>query len=240
MTNSVLFARWRSSALCLAAGGLLAACATPYSEAPIASNFETTKQLKLQAASHWNAIAGDAANSIANALKLGKGCIAPTPECNMVFVREVKNPSAFAVAFRTQFITSLVNRGVNVAKVPAGSIEIDFDIQPLKFSAERRDGKFVSAAYIYAGLWALHGVWEDVSEGGSVGLALGAFDMNRWMTSDLASGPTPQHEIIVTASASSAERYLGRVTNVYYLADTDGALYKSPPRLTTMSIVGGK
>lgn len=240
MTNAIRIARWRTLAPCLAAGVLLAGCATSYSEAPIASNFATTKQQKLQAGSHWNAIAGDAADSISTALKLGKGCIAPSPECNMVFVREVKNPSAFAQAFRTQFITSLVNKGINVALIPGGSIEIDFDIQPLKFSAGRPDGKFTSAAYLYTGLWALHGIWEDVSKGVAGGVALGAFDVNRWLTSDLASGPTPRHEIIVTASASSSERYLGRVTNVYYLADTDDALYQSAPRLTTLTIVGDK
>ncbi len=239
MTEYNLIAGSRSLMLCVAAGAMLTACATPYSEAPIATNFPTTKQHKLQAGSHWNAIAADSAESIASSLRLGKGCIAPTPECNMVFVREAKNPSPFAQAFRTQFITSLVNKGINVAKMPAGTVEIDFDIQAVKFSAHRPDGTFHSATAVYAGLWALHGVWTHTSPGAAGILMTTAFDVNRWMTSELASGPTPEHEIIVTASASSSDRYLGRVTNVYYVADTDASLYRSPPLLKTMNVKGG-
>jgi hypothetical protein len=34
----------------------------------------------------------------------------------------------------------------------------------------------------------------------------------------VVAGPIPQHEVIVTVSASDATRYLGRTTNVYYVA----------------------
>ena len=33
---------------------LATACATPHAPAPLATNFETSKQHKLQAAAHWN------------------------------------------------------------------------------------------------------------------------------------------------------------------------------------------
>ena len=242
MDKSNLMRRSQSMVLCVAAGVMLMACATPYSEAPIATNFLTTKQHKLQAGSHWNAIAADTAESVANSVKLGKGCIAPTPECNLVFVREVRNPSQFARAFRTQFITSLVNKGINVALTPAGAFEIDFDIQAVRFSPRRPDGTFYSATAIYAGLWAMHGLWTDTSPGAAGVLAVGAFDVNRWITAELASGPTPDHEIIITASATRNDRYLGRVTNVYYVAGTDAWLYSSPPPvpvLRTLSVTGG-
>lgn len=242
MTENDRMPRSGSLALCAMVGALLSACATPYSETPIPTNFMTTKQQKLQAGSHWSAIADDAAESIVNSLKLGKGCIAPTPTCNLVFVRESKLNMPFAQAFRTQFITSLVNRGINVSKVPAGSVEVDFDIQAVKFSANRPDGSFHSATAIYGGLWALHGTWVHASPGAAGALAVGAFDVNRWMTSDLASGPTPQFEVFVTASASSADRYLGRVTNVYYVADSDASLYlhRPAPVLTKMPVKGGE
>lgn len=238
MTKNHRAAAFGSLLLSLVAGSLLVGCATPYSEAPIATNFPTTKQQKLQAGSHWNAVAADAATSLANALKLGKGCIAPVPECNTIFVRDVKVPTEFATAFRTQFITSLVNRGVNVAKSSTGAIEVDFDLQPLKFTGQRPDGKFTSAAAIYGGLWVLHGAWQEVSEGGSVGLALGAFDAYRWHTSEFSAGPTPENEVIVTVSASTADRYLGRVTNVYYFSATDESLYQPKAALTAIPVKG--
>ena len=48
---------------------MIAGCATPYSEAPLATNFPSSKQPKLQAAAHWNAIAGDVAKQLADHLK---------------------------------------------------------------------------------------------------------------------------------------------------------------------------
>lgn len=229
-------------ALALLGGVALSACATNYSEAPIATNFATTHQQKLQAGSHWNAISNDAAESIIASLKLGKGCIAPMPECDRVFVKPAKDSTPFAQAFRTQFITSLVNRGVNVVKTPAGAKEIEFDIQVVKFSPDRLDGKFTSATAIYNGLWAMRGLWVSASPGAAGELAVIAFDANRWLTSELASGPTPQHEVIVTVSASTADQYLGRTTNVYYVADTDQSLYvpKPEPVLRTLSVKGGE
>jgi hypothetical protein len=76
------------SASALLQAWLLTACATPYSEAPTATNFPSSKQLKLQAGSHWNAIADNAAGTLINSLKLGKGCIAPQPECDRVYVKQ--------------------------------------------------------------------------------------------------------------------------------------------------------
>ncbi|MEF8700132.1 MAG: hypothetical protein V5B32_00605 [Candidatus Accumulibacter sp. UW26] len=226
--------------LALCAGVTLVACATPYSEAPIATSFTTTRQLKLQAGSHWNAIAEHAAGSLMESLRLGKGCIAPQLECERIYVRGPAQPSDFAQAFRTQFITSLVKSGVTVARNPGGAIEVDFDIQVVKFSPHRPDGTFNSATVIFGGLWALEGLWVHTSPGAAGALALAAFDANRWLTSELAAGPIPQHEVIVTVSASDATRYLGRTTNVYYVADTDQMLYRTPAVLSTISVSGGE
>lgn len=42
-----------------------------------------------------------------------------------------------------------------------------------------------------------------------------------------ASGDTPQYELIVTAATTDNNRYLGSVSNVYYVADSDAWLYSS-------------
>lgn len=228
--------------LAIGASAILAACATQYSEAPIPSNFATTKQVKLQAGAHWNAIAAHSAKTLIDPLRLGRGCIAPQPDCGFVYVQLPKEASAFAQAFRTQLITSFVNEGVNVAKQPAGATEVDFDIQIVKFSPRRLDGTFTSATAIYAGLWALDGLWVGTSPGAAGALAAVAFDATRWSTSELASGPTPQYEVIITISASDATQYLGRATNVYYIADSDEMLYKAAtaPVLHTITVRGGQ
>jgi hypothetical protein len=236
-------------ALALCTGVLLTACATPYSDTPTPTNFATSKQLKLQAGAHWNAIAQHAADSLMNSLKVGKGCVAAQPECQRVYVRAPKEASEFSQAFRTQFITALVNSGVAVAKNPGGAMEIEFDVQVVKFSPKRLPaGTFESIALIAGGVWALHGLWEHSSVGTARAVslaALAAIDAHRWLTSDIASGPTPQLEILLTVSASNAAEFLGRVTNIYYVADSDETLYQAygaanPAPLYGIPVKGGE
>jgi hypothetical protein len=224
-------------ALCV---GALSACATPYADAPTPTNFASSKQPKLQAGAHWNAIATDTAGTLMRSLSLGKGCLAAQPDCDRLYVREPAVPSQFAQAFRTSFITALVQAGVRVVKNPAGAKHIDFEIQALQFSPGRPNGVFTSATVIYAGLWGLSGVWENASPGAAGALAVGAIDAYRWLNSETAAGPTPQTEVIVTVSASDGAQYLGRATNVYYVADRDAMLYSGPPVLYNLSVKGGE
>lgn len=229
--------RWPILSALLATVG---ACATPYAEAPTPTNFPSSKQAKLQAGAHWNAIAADTAGTLTRSLSLGRGCLPAQPECDRLYVREPAVPSPFAMAFRTSFVTALVNSGVSVVKNPGGANKIvDFEIQAVQFSPGRPNGEFISATVIYAGLWGLSGVWENASPGVAGALSVGALDAYRWLSSEMASGPTPQTEIIVTVSASDTHQYLGRATNVYYVADRDAALYSGPPALYNLSVKGG-
>lgn len=217
------------SACASALVALLAACATPYSEAPLATNFASSQQSKLQAAAHWQWIAADTATTLMRNLGTGKGCLAAVPDCGPIYVRESAEPTPFARAFRTAFITTLVNRGVVVVTRPAGARQVEINVQALRFSANRPKGVFESATAVYAGGWALYGLWQGVSPGASGALAAISDDAYRWLNSEFARGPTPQSEIIVTVSLSDSAQYLGRVTNVYYVADTDESLYAQAP-----------
>ena len=70
-------------------------------------------------------------------------------------------------------------------------------------------------------------------------------DAYSWFRSEFATGETPQTEIIVTASVSDASQYLARSTSVYYVADSDQALYQATPQTTrpittpTIGVTGG-
>ena len=144
---------------------------------------------------------------------------------------------------------ALVNSGVAAAKNPGGAMEIEFDVQVVKFSPKRLPaGTFESIALIAGGVWALHGLWEHSSVGTARAVslaALAAIDAHRWLTSDIASGPTPQLEILLTVSASNAAEFLGRVTNIYYVADSDETLYQAygaanPAPLYGIPVKGGE
>ena len=286
--------------LALCASLFLTACTTPYSEAPVATNFPSSKQHKLQAGAHWNVIANDAASTLVSSIRLGKGCIAAYPDCNRLVLRPPKEPTAFAQGFHTLLATALVNQGVQLAPPDAAAAmmmpasvttttvttpaspsrvvsrktktsktsktkqrsviqrpasvqmvtmtppaplrqELEVDIQVVKFSPGRLDGRyFVSGTALSTGVWGLHGLWTQTSpQGAGVGVALGmTFDAYRWFNSEFARGPLPQLEMIVTVSALSNGIYIGRVSNLYYLSDNDLSLYV-PATPTPVYLNGG-
>lgn len=286
--------------LALCASLFLTACTTPYSEAPVATNFPSSKQHKLQAGAHWNVIANDAASTLVSSIRLGKGCIAAYPDCNRLVLRPPKEPTAFAQGFHTLLATALVNQGVQLAPPDAAAAmmmpasvttttvttpaspsrvvsrktktsktsktkqrsviqrpasvqmvtmtppaplrqELEVDIQVVKFSPGRLDGRyFASGTALSTGVWGLHGLWTQTSpQGAGVGVALGmTFDAYRWFNSEFARGPLPQLEMIVTVSALSNGIYIGRVSNLYYLSDNDLSLYV-PATPTPVYLNGG-
>ena len=89
------------------------ACTTPYSEAPVAIQFPTSKQNKLQAGAHWDAIAKDAAN-LGTSLRLGKAASPPIRIATSWRCARPRRTQEFARGFQTLLTTALVNHGVQV------------------------------------------------------------------------------------------------------------------------------
>ncbi|MFN3883789.1 MAG: hypothetical protein ACK4Q4_03390 [Rhodocyclaceae bacterium] len=208
----------------------LAGCATPYSEAPLATNFPTTKQEKIQAAAHWDIIAKDVANRLMSRLPADK---------KPLYVVQKSGASAFDRAFSNMLVSSLVASGQTVVKQPAGALSIELDTQVVRFSADRPQYKHAGAASaLVTGLWALNEV-EPTAAGALTALVF-AGDAYAWFRSEFASGETPQTEIIVTTSVSDGDRYLARSTNVYYTADTDRALYQASLPVSKIQAKGGE
>ncbi|EXI68715.1 MAG: hypothetical protein AW08_01027 [Candidatus Accumulibacter adjunctus] len=168
---------------------------------------------------------------------------AAAPACPRVFVRRPAQQTDFARGFHSALITAPLRHKVAVSHAPAGAISLDIDIQTVRFSPNRPDARFLPLSVLYAGGWAAYGVAKHAAPAaaGLAGAALaGGIDVYRWNTSDWASGPTPQTELIVTVSASDAKRYLGRVSNVYYVADRDASLYVGPPQLYDIAVGGDR
>ena len=224
------------------AGGALLACATPYGGAPVATDFPASQQRKLQAAAHWATIADRSAEALVHALATAVACPDPAALCPRVYVRPVAQQTVFAQNFRAAFLTALVRQKVAVAHTPAaGAIAIDIDVQTVRFSPDRSNGTFVPASLVYAGAWAVYGLAANATPA-AAGLAgaaiIGGADAWRWASSETASGPTPQTEVLVTVSAADATRYLGRVAAVYYAADSDAGLYTEAPPLFNVAVGG--
>jgi len=202
---------------------LAAGCATPYSEAPLATNFATSKQQKLQAASHWNLISRDVASRLSASL----------PKDAPVYINQLDDPTPFERAFNSQLITALVHNGHAVMKSPEGALRVGLDTQAVPFAADRPQYRdFGSATALGAGVWAIHDLVEYATNGAGKAAVLGlvAVDAYKWFQSEFASGETPQHEIIITTTVSDAKRYIARDTSVYYVADADRNLYLPPAK----------
>lgn len=209
----------------------LAGCATPYSEAPLATNFTTSKQPKVQAAAHWNVIANDVAKQLASSLKAKSA----SP---VLYVNQATNKTDFDRVFSSQLISALLAEGCTVQKNPAGAFAVDIDTQAVQFSANRPQYNYAGAATtLTAGVWALH---NATPAGIATAVVVGA-DAYMWFRSEFATGATPQMEIVVTASVSDSRQYLARNTSVYYVADADSGLYRAPVQMPTktINVLGG-
>jgi hypothetical protein len=220
----------RTVGAALALTAIVAGCATPYSEAPLATNFPTTKQPKVQAASHWNTIAGDVTNQISSKLA----------ERRPLYVAQSATNTAFDRAFANQLISALMSGGQTVLKSPAGALTVEFDTQVVSFSPNRPQYRHAGTATALAtGVWALSA--GEATAGAAIFATVAAADTYAWFHAEFATGETPQTEIIVTTSVTDNNRFLSRNTSVYYVADSDKALYEAvglPTR--SFKLVGGE
>lgn len=208
---------------------MLAGCATPYSEAPLATNFPTSKQEKVQAAAHWNVIAKDVAVQISTKLA----------EKRPLHVLQPAGKSSFERAFANQLVSSLVANGNTVMKQPAGALSVEVDTQVVGFSPNRPQYRHAgTATALMTGVWALH--VGEATVGAALYATVAAADAYAWFRSEFATGETPQTEIIVTTSVTDGNQYLSRNTSVYYVADTDKALYQAGLPASNIKIRGGE
>jgi len=196
-------------AMAVAAGLILSGCATRYTPAPLAANFPSTKQAKLQATYHWGIVANAVERQLAVELK-------KTPT-RPVYINIPAEPNPFQRALATQLITALVNDGFTVARAPAGALKIDLDVQALTFAPNRPQYRrnFGQRFPLAGGVWMAQELTAPHVENEPIDP----------LDSEFAPGATPRTEIIVTISVSDQYRYLARSTSAYYVADADYALY---------------
>lgn len=198
--------------------------APPYNEVPISSNFRTSAQLQLQAAQHWANIADDTGLAISALLRTESICNPADRTCATVYINPPASITEFSRTFHNQLITTLVNSGLNISKIPESSVMIDIDVQPISFEANRPQYRHAGKAVeLGPGIWALRDVFSmNPADPGNAPVEKNAL---HWFRTEFSAGPTPKMEIVVTVSASTRSRYLARATNVYYVTEGDRGLY---------------
>ncbi len=194
-------------------------CVTPYSETPVATNFQTTSQHKLQAAAHWGVISNDLTNKI-------KTNMASAVNKDQAIYVSSTTTSPFNHAVVGEIIASLVTDGYNVVKKPKDAISLEVETQVLEFSPNRYRAQRVGVASALAtGVWALAEVGASVTAAGvATGVIFGA-EAATYANAENASGSTPKTEIIINVSASNENRFLAVTRGTYYVSDTDKGLY---------------
>jgi len=207
----------------------------PQNEVPVASNFATTMQPKLQAAEHWRRVAEDAADALAKGLTAGGKCV-PGRGCVPVHLKRTCETSGcsptrcdttFGRVFHNELLTALVARGYAVSNAPvAGGLVVEVDSQAVTFTANRAQYRYAGHPVELApGVWALRDVTSLIGDDSQAALRTDDPDYN-WYRARFAAGRTPQNELVVSVSALTAEgTYAARHTGVYYTADADAAHY---------------
>jgi uncharacterized lipoprotein YajG len=198
----------KNTAAILASGALLAGCALPSAPVPLATSLPPPEQYTLQAAAHWNAIAGHIEQRLATGIKQG-------PQ-RPLYIAEPAAPAApFQRALASQLASALVKDGYVVSRSPAGALKIDIDVQALTFAPGREQNRYRGeTSAIAAGVWA-----QSANDEGARAYDVATF----------APGTAPKTELLVTVSVSDQYRYYARDSTTYYVADGDRALYAIPP-----------
>lgn len=217
-------------------GIVVAACSQPgiqtgtpktvatHNETPVASNFQTTNQYKLQAGQHWLAIADDTGHWIIEAMARTGVCRAGSKRCSALHVETPSPLTGFSRAFHNQLVTTLVNQKAAVSRIADTDLIVDIDVQPVLFTANRPQYRYAGEPVELApGIWAIRDVTTTTPP--NEGIVPSPPDALHWFRSQFAAGQTPRAEVLVTTSITNRDRYVARTTAAYYIADTDLALY---------------
>jgi len=203
---------------------LLTGCSTKYRESPIATNFKTTEQHKLQSLYHWKVIANDIAKNISVKFK-----------SDNIYLN-LTNNTTFKKTFNNLLRDSLINKGYNIVLNPIdANLTIDYDINVVKFDSRHspinRDnvGEYTLLGTAASGgiLITKHTVATDAAAGAAFIAGVG-MDIYNYFNSIKTT--TSIYEISITLNIKNNKQYVGSVNRVYYIADKDFKLYIEKPK----------
>jgi len=216
----------------------------PYGEAPVAVNFQTSYQFKLQALQHWRSAADFAAEDLHKRLQSAGICSTGSSCDQELFVKKPclgpncdasSCSTAFTRTFHDLLESALSKRGFQLsARASDSNLTIGIDSQAIQFSSDRPQlraaGELVKLG---EGVWALRDVASPLNIAARPNNIIAgrlvepnSVIVPNWFKSNYASGDTPSHELLVSVSViNSKNTVLSKVSTVYYVADTDTQHY---------------
>ncbi|CAN7574128.1 hypothetical protein ASF11_20330 [Acidovorax sp. Leaf76] len=211
---------WRAAAASIVL--LLAGCSSL--DVPRADNYPATDQKKARAVHHWDVLADDVASRVA-----GKISAWPPGEYP-IYVAPSAGDTSFNNGFRKLLITRLLDRGVTLSTQPT-AVTLTFETQLVQHEARVVSMGPMPWTRLALGVgvardWHLYHQSAGSMLGGIV--ALGAItDLTQYAISGAAAGGPTRTEVLITTSLESADRYLARTADVYYIEQDDSGLYKA-------------
>ncbi|CAN7555807.1 hypothetical protein [Acidovorax sp. Leaf78] len=211
---------WRAAAA--AAVLLMAGCSSL--DVPRADNYPATDQKKARAVHHWDVLADDVASRIASKISAWPAGEYP------IYVSTIAGDTSFNNGFRKLLITRLLDRGVTLSTQPT-AVTLTFETQLVQHEARVVSKGPMPWTRLALGVgvardWHLYHQSAGSMLGGIV--ALGAItDLTQYAISGAAAGGPTRTEVLITTSLESADRYLARTADVYYIEQDDSVLYKA-------------
>ena len=215
----------------LAGSILLAGCTAPFTEAPTATNFKQTDQRKFQSAAHWQMIVDHTVSGLKRNLPSGKP----------LYIRQTPEDSKFQKAFNQKLMQALLAKGYPVMKNlnTPGTLEVEVKTDYVRWKDRpARDPIMGEMTTLAGGLWVLRNIGKHTSAGAAMMGAAVSADVYFAVNSKYAKGPRPKHELVVSTTVSSSDRFYANVTNVYYTTEKDFHNYATQLAPTRLPVKG--
>lgn len=206
------------------------------SQVPVPQTYPLTYQQKMQAAHHWDVLATDVASRLGGALSSVKG-----GETVVLHVQPPNELYVFGRAFYNLLTTELIQKGFGVTLDPAeADLEVLYDVQLVTHKdrgfIRPRPGVFTT---LTTGVLVLRELAESSVPEAAVLAGAAAIDIG----SGYITGPTPDSEVIITTSVMNGNRFVTRISDLYYVSDNNATQYiaccsEPAPVTRTIGVVG--
>lgn len=216
----------------------ISGCATQNAryQVPVPQDHVKESQLQMQAVRHWEILAEDIAKQSVSELtnkNLNKDAIS---------IIKPSDKTKFNSVLNELLITKLVNHGIQIKKQQDYKVNLEYNVQVVRFDSNRRNtlnGTFAPGmiTLLAGGVSVLHLAntrWKDWETNLGIlgsGVAVDAFNTNA--NQHDSNYEIPSVEVIVHSAIVKDGVYLTRRSDIYYVNDPDEELYSSATQTNT-------
>ncbi len=198
------------------------------SQAPVATTYEYTTQQKMQAAHHWDVLAGDVAFRL-------KEHINKSPIAGRTINVISGNNSPFHNAFEDLLITQMVNQGLDIRDNNHGELKLKFNTQVISHSdrgyIRPAYGSHTKLALLATGVWAAINIANNSTAVKDALIAAGVIGAGVGMDATAGNiASISNKEVVINVSLMDGDKYVMRKTGIYYINEPNSSHYIKPQK----------